>query len=114
MSLPNSEINMTVPELLKLLPSKLVISIVGLDKIDHRTIEERNSNPTTAPWLGNTQLWSWEGGDAIVVTTGYHPNVRTYAVIRIRNSVFVRELRGGIAGFFGSFDIQTKVQGGSP
>ena len=42
-----------------------------LERIDPRTVSERYLNPQTAYWIGHTQVWQWDGGDAITVITNH-------------------------------------------
>jgi len=57
-----------------------------LNMIDPRTVEERYANPNTAFWLGRTQTWQWDAGDAIVVLTGRNI-CQPYVVIRVGDTV---------------------------
>jgi len=50
----------------------LLINLVPEDKIDPRTWEAKFSHPVTRLWFSTTQMWAWEGGDALVVLTNNH------------------------------------------
>jgi len=56
-------------------------------KASKLTQAARWSGPT-ARWLCATQVWSWEGGDAIVVVTGRFPSPTVpYVVLRIGDKI---------------------------
>jgi hypothetical protein len=67
------------------------LRIVSSDKINQATKDVRYNDYRLSNWLGETQLWAWKGGDAMVVVTGYCPNVIGYTVIRVGNTVKVLE-----------------------
>jgi len=58
-----------------------------LKVIDPRTVALRYSHPDTILWLGRTQTWQWDGGDAIVVVTGRGDRVQPFIVIRVGDEV---------------------------
>ncbi len=45
----------------------------------------------TCNWISTTQVWSFDGGDAIVVVTGTCPNTSAFTVLRIGEKVHVVE-----------------------
>lgn len=67
------------------------LRIVSHEAIAQKTKDVRYNDFRTSGWLGESQRWQWEGGDALVVVTGRLPNVTCYTVIRVGNSVHVLE-----------------------
>ena len=61
------------------------------NKASKLTQEARWTSHQTAMWISTTQVWSWDGGDAIVVATGHLPYATTHVVIRIGDKVTVME-----------------------
>lgn len=60
-------------------------------KAHKRTREVRYTDARVAGWLSTTQVWTWHGGDAIVVVTGRLPRTQTYIVLRLKDKVHVVE-----------------------
>jgi hypothetical protein len=60
--------------------------------VDIRTAEVRLDDHRTARWLGNNQMWRFEGGDAIVVVGDYP---ECYAVVRVGDTVKVCDISTG-------------------
>jgi hypothetical protein len=76
-------------------------------KASKLTFEARWSDPRTSPWYSTTQVWSWEGGDAIVVVTGHFPRATNYVVLRVGNQVhFVEGV--GVAKAMAAFGFDPK------
>jgi len=68
------------------------LRIVSSDKINQATKDVRYNDYRLSNWLGETQLWAWGGGDAMVVVTGTLPGrVTGYTVIRVGKTVRVIE-----------------------
>lgn len=66
-----------------------------LERIDPRTVSERYLNSKTAYWVGHTQVWQWDGGDAITVITNHagEPCQGT-VVIRVEDKICAIECDG--------------------
>jgi len=62
---------------------------VNVNAVDKRTFAMRYGHYDTACWLSTTQVWSWKGGDAIVVMTGSIGAAQAYVVIRQGDKVQV-------------------------
>jgi len=66
-----------------------------LERIDPRTVSERYLNSKTAYWIGHTQVWQWEGGDAITVITNHAGEpCKGCVVIRVEDKVCAIECSG--------------------
>ena len=78
----------------------------GIDesKVAELTKNERWIDPRTSHWSSTTQVWSWEGGDAIVVLTGCIGEAMNYVVMRLGDKVHL--VAGtGLAGAMRAFGI---------
>lgn len=60
---------------------------VDSSKVSALTLEARWGDIRTSPWYSTTQVWAWDGGDAIVVVTGRSPYVTNYVVLRLGNEI---------------------------
>ncbi len=60
-------------------------------KVHSDTQLVRRTDWRTAPWYSTTQVWSWDGGDAIVVMTGRLGNAKAVVVLRVGDKVHVVE-----------------------
>lgn len=73
------------------------LTMINPSNVDTSTLAVRLSDGRVAPWYSTTQAWAFDGGDAIVVVTGYLPDVRTYVVLRRGGEVRVLEARSIVA-----------------
>lgn len=58
-------------------------------KASAKTQEVRRTHQFTAQWISTTQVWSWKGGDAIVVMTNTFGRPNSVVVLRIGDKVHV-------------------------
>jgi len=80
---------------------------VDSSKVSPLTLNARWDDLRTCTWLSTTQVWSWDGGDAIVVVTGHCPNATNYVVLRVGNKVhFVEGV--GVAKAMSAFGFDSK------
>ena len=77
---------------------------INESKVNEATRAARRTDLRTADWISTTQVWSWDGGDAIVVVTGHLPNVVTCVVIRIGREINFVE-RAGLKGAMSAFGL---------
>ena len=77
-------------------------------KVSTLTLNARWEDLRTSRWLTTTQVWSWEGGDAIVVVTNdYYGRPTNYVVLRVGNEIhFVEGV--GVAKAMASFGFDPK------
>ena len=77
-------------------------------ELDPRTVATRWEDPRTSRWLGASQKWRFEGGDAIVVC-GHYPEA--WAVVRVGDRIKVCDISrgGGVVGALGYFDLRAEV-----
>jgi len=81
------------------------------EHVDVRTITARHEHLVMGQWLGWTQAWAWEGGDAIVVTCGNVGYSSSWAAVRMGNKIVCWDVtHGGICGFFAAHGITSKVE----
>lgn len=81
------------------------------EKIDLRTITARYDHLVMGRWIGWTQAWTWEGGDAIVVTCGnLGGRVESWAAVRLGSKIVCWDISsGGIRGFLAAHGYESKV-----
>lgn len=76
-------------------------------KVHSDTLLVRNTDYRTAPWYSTTQVWSWEGGDAIVVVVGDIRNSYAVVVLRIGDKVHVVE-QASLCSAMDAFGLDSK------
>lgn len=91
---------------------KITIDPIAYDALDPRTIAARYDDPRVGRWVGHTQTWGFENGDAIVVVGNYP---ECWAVIRVGDTVKVCDLSGGggvlcaLRSYFG-IEVKNAIQ----
>lgn len=82
----------------------------GIDasKLSKEILEARWQDPRTSRWLTTTQVWSWKGGEAIVIVThDDYGRPGSYVVMRLGKNIHFVE-NSSLADAMRAFDIDIK------